>query len=111
MIRANKKSLYVFVKILLLHYGGLIRLKTIVWRGKSAHQIKLLPKSTLNPHKYAAVKGCYRNWLQQNGIPDEEVIKRSAKVGYYITDKIMDINKGIKKQQKVKQCSSHTSSE
>lgn len=42
--------------------------------------------------------GCFQEWLKAQKLEEAEVRARATKVGKYISEKIMDINKKNKKQ-------------
>lgn len=41
--------------------------------------------------------GCFQKWLERKNLEEAELKARTMKLGHYLTEKIQDINKKVKK--------------
>ncbi|XP_064197255.1 BEN domain-containing protein 5-like [Anguilla rostrata] len=89
-----------FCKDLAVAIWGSEVLRNRSTEGKVCNRLKgqgAVAKPPLTPEKYQAAKDSFKRWLLEKGVPEPEVAARSRKIGQYASEKIMDINKSIKR--------------
>ncbi|XP_048353345.1 BEN domain-containing protein 5-like isoform X4 [Sphaerodactylus townsendi] len=59
-----------------------------------------IPKPPLSPHKLSIVRECLYDRIAQETVDETEIAQRLSKVNKYICEKIMDINKSCKNEEK-----------
>ncbi|XP_064284881.1 BEN domain-containing protein 5-like isoform X6 [Passer domesticus] len=59
-----------------------------------------VPKPPLSPHKLSIVRECLYDRIAQETVDETEIAQRLSKVNKYICEKIMDINKSCKNEER-----------
>ncbi|KAK2495413.1 hypothetical protein MC885_002985, partial [Smutsia gigantea] len=59
-----------------------------------------VPKPPLSPHKLSVVRECLYDRIAQETVDETEIAQRLSKVNKYICEKIMDINKSCKNEER-----------
>ncbi|XP_053326205.1 BEN domain-containing protein 5 isoform X2 [Spea bombifrons] len=59
-----------------------------------------VPKPPLSPHKLSVVRECMYDRIAQETMDENEIAQRLSKVNKYICEKIMDINKSCKNEER-----------
>ncbi|KAM8930086.1 BEN domain-containing protein 5 [Pelodytes ibericus] len=59
-----------------------------------------IPKPPLSPHKLSVVRECMYDRIAQETMDENEIAHRLSKVNKYICEKIMDINKSCKNEER-----------
>ncbi|MEE6495476.1 hypothetical protein FKM82_002061 [Ascaphus truei] len=59
-----------------------------------------IPKPPLSPHKLSVVRECMYDRIAQETVDENEIAQRLSKVNKYICEKIMDINKSCKNEER-----------
>uniref|UniRef100_A0A8C5R3R4 BEN domain-containing protein 5 n=1 Tax=Leptobrachium leishanense TaxID=445787 RepID=A0A8C5R3R4_9ANUR len=59
-----------------------------------------IPKPPLSPHKLSVVRECMYDRIAQETMDENEIAQRLSKVNKYICEKIMDINKSCKNEER-----------
>nr|XP_033771409.1 BEN domain-containing protein 5 isoform X2 [Geotrypetes seraphini] len=59
-----------------------------------------VPKPPLSPHKLSIVRECLYDRIAQDTMDETEIAQRLSKVNKYICEKIMDINKSCKNEER-----------
>ncbi|XP_062962204.1 BEN domain-containing protein 5 isoform X2 [Cynocephalus volans] len=59
-----------------------------------------IPKPPLSPHKLSIVRECLYDRIAQETVDETEIAQRLSKVNKYICEKIMDINKSCKNEER-----------
>ncbi|XP_029474365.1 BEN domain-containing protein 5 isoform X2 [Rhinatrema bivittatum] len=59
-----------------------------------------VPKPPLSPHKLSIVRECLYDRIAQDTVDETEIAQRLSKVNKYICEKIMDINKSCKNEER-----------
>ncbi|KAM4642823.1 BEN domain-containing protein 5 [Discoglossus pictus] len=59
-----------------------------------------IPKPPLSPHKLSVVRECMYDRIAQETMDENEITQRLSKVNKYICEKIMDINKSCKNEER-----------
>ncbi|XP_060545891.1 BEN domain-containing protein 5 isoform X4 [Pantherophis guttatus] len=59
-----------------------------------------VPKPPLSPHKLSIVRECLYDRIAQETLDETEIAQRLSKVNKYICEKIMDINKSCKNEER-----------
>ncbi|XP_051855693.1 BEN domain-containing protein 5 isoform X2 [Antechinus flavipes] len=59
-----------------------------------------IPKPPLSPHKLSIVRECLYDRIAQETVDEAEIAQRLSKVNKYICEKIMDINKSCKNEER-----------
>ncbi|XP_077306402.1 BEN domain-containing protein 5 [Lithobates pipiens] len=58
------------------------------------------PKPPLSPHKLSVIRECVYDRIAQETMDENEIAQRLSKVNKYICEKIMDINKSCKNEER-----------
>ncbi|XP_075038143.1 BEN domain-containing protein 5-like isoform X4 [Mixophyes fleayi] len=58
------------------------------------------PKPPLSPHKLSVIRECMYDRIAQETMDENEIAQRLSKVNKYICEKIMDINKSCKNEER-----------
>ncbi|XP_073499611.1 BEN domain-containing protein 5 isoform X2 [Phyllobates terribilis] len=58
------------------------------------------PKPPLSPHKLSVIRECVYDRIAQDTMDENEIAQRLSKVNKYICEKIMDINKSCKNEER-----------
>ncbi|XP_077060987.1 BEN domain-containing protein 5-like [Siphateles boraxobius] len=95
-IQLNVKD-SLFVKELAVCIWGTSTLANRSLEGKSCPTTKSDPRPPLTPHKVRTLKSCFQKWLEGKNLEEAELKARTVKLGHYLTEKIQDINKKVKK--------------
>lgn len=85
-----------FCKDLAVAVWGSEVLRTRSTEGRVCNRLKstgAVAKPPLSPDKYMAIKDTFKKWLCDRGVPEPEVVVRHKKIGQYISEKIMDLNR------------------
>ncbi|XP_053549473.1 BEN domain-containing protein 5 isoform X2 [Bombina bombina] len=59
-----------------------------------------IPKPPLSPHKLSVVRECMYDRIAQETMDENEIAQRLSKINKYICEKIMDINKSCKNEER-----------
>ncbi|KAG8436931.1 hypothetical protein GDO86_007855 [Hymenochirus boettgeri] len=59
-----------------------------------------VPKPPLSPHKLSVVRECMYDRIARETVDENEIAQRLSKVNKYICEKIMDINKSCKNEER-----------
>ncbi|XP_041833804.1 BEN domain-containing protein 5-like [Melanotaenia boesemani] len=95
-IQATRKdSLY--VKELAVAIWGSSELKQRSVSGKECPTKNTEAKPPLTPDRLGTLKDCFYRWLRAQDLEKAEVDRRSKLVGFFISQKIQDLNKKDKK--------------